>query len=679
MRRSTTSLLGWSLVVLVSLGLSGWAHAQGPESQSEGEAEQGAALGDLSLEELLDVEVTSVAKKRQSLLSAPAAVFVVTADDIRRAGVKTIPDALRMVPGMHVARVNGSRWAISARGFDGMFGNKLLVMIDGRVVYTPLFSGVFWDVQDTLLADIERIEVVRGPGGALWGSNAVNGVINIITKNSADTVGGLAAVGVGTETRMFAAARQGFALGDSGTARVFAKVLERDAGATAMGRDATDSWGALRFGLRADWQLEQGGEFTLIGDAHTGDTSTDGNYPIPTAPYVAQSAAYGDTEGGSLLARCRLKHGDGADSLVQVFWDYAAREIAPIDSELHTADVELQHGFAPWGAHTLMIGGGFRWVGSSYQDNFVTRSRNPERDLRVFSAFVHDQFELVADAVTLTLGAKIEHNEFSGYEFQPDARLMWSGGGGHSLWGAVSRAARTPSMADTDGIITATSGPGPGGLPLTTALYGNQSLGAEEALSFELGYRFRNENRFYLDAAAFYTEYDGILTYQAGVPIVETTPTPRITVPLHTVNAGEAYSYGLELAASWQPTEYLRLSGAYTLLRIESDYGAGTISVFPPPDGTAPRHSAHLRAAWNPTDDLRLDGSIAYNGRRSGQGIPSYVRLDLRAAWRFGENTEVEIVGQNLLEDQHPEFSSTLWYGASEVERSAYFQVTQRF
>ncbi len=394
-------------------------------------------LKDMSLEQLLNVEVTTVSRRQSTLAQSPAAIFVITQDDIHRTGATSIPEALRLAPGMEVAQVDSSTWAISARGFNGTAANKLLVQMDGRSLYTPLFSGVFWDVQDTMMEDIDRIEVIRGPAGALWGANAVNGIVNIITKSAEDTQGLLVTGGGGTQERGFAGVRYGWKLNDDAYARVYVKHFERGETLFPNGNGARDDWDMTQTGFRIDTQPSTADHFTIQGDVYAGDRFA--------SSFVSGLADDTDLSGGNLLGRWTHSLGNGGDLSLQMYFDNTHRDIPNVFRENRdTADIDFQH-HIPIGTHQdftwgLAYRASYDKIGNTASLAFIP----DHQTLQWYSIFAQDEIQLIKDRLRLTVGAKIEHNDFTGVEVQPNARLLWMIDKRQSLWTAVSRACARP-------------------------------------------------------------------------------------------------------------------------------------------------------------------------------------------------------------------------------------------
>ncbi len=544
------------LCLLIVLGVPG-AHATQAQARD---------LTDMSLEDLMAVEVTTtVSRKAQRLSDTAAAVFVITAEDLRRSGVTSIPEALRMVPGLEVARLDANRYAITARGFNGNFANKLLVLMDGRTVYSPLYSGVFWDVQDTLLEDIARIEVIRGPGASLWGANAVNGVINIITKPSNETQGGLLTAGVGTEEKAFGGIRYGGALGDQAHYRAYAKYFKRDNALTLAGDDNYDQLEVTRGGGRADWQLSDRDAVTIQGDYYDSREGVQGTYPIYEPPYVAPFHETIPISGGNVLSRWQRTLSPRSDFILQAYYDRTNRSLALLDENRDTFDLDFQHRFGLGQRQEIMWGAGYRLTQATLDNSESVVFRDENRRDRLYSFFVQDEIALWPEKLSLLVGSKFEENDYTGFEVQPNARLLWTPLHQHTFWGAVSRAVRTPSQAEHDTRLTYYVFPG---TPETVVrFYGDEDFESEEVISYELGYRFVPEERFSLDLALFYNDYDKLRTAEMGAPFLEGTP-PNLIVPLYVDNEMKGQTYGAELALEVRPRPWWRLKGAYTYLQM---------------------------------------------------------------------------------------------------------------
>ena len=632
---------------------------------------------DLSLEELMNLTVITVSKRPEALRRSPSAIHVITGDQIRQSGATSIPESLRMAPGVHVGRVDSSTWAISTRGFSEVFANKQLVMIDGRSVYTPLFAGVFWEVTDTFMEDIDRIEVIRGPGASIWGANAVNGVINVITKHSRETQGGLIYAGSGTHERGFTGVRHGGELGEHGHFRVYGKHFQRDNLVNPDGSDANDRWYVNRGGFRADIEPDGPTSFTLHGDVYDGATNdiVSEVQPDPNMPgqYITVRAP-GTTMlyGGHLLGQITYSGLTDSQLDLQAYYDYSVHASRIFREERHTFDTEIKHHWDIADRHRITSGLGYR-VTADRMDNSFTLQFHPEHKTQhLYSAFAQDEIALVHDRLYWTLGSKIEHNDATGFEVQPGTRLLWLPTERQAVWAAVSRALRTPARADRN--VRANSEQS-GAL---VSIFGNDSLRAEEMIGYELGYRVQPEDRLTLDFALFYNEYNRLVALDnEGFQMDPNDPHVRIVG----VNASEGETYGGEVAASWQAGEWWRWRASYSLLRmaLRSDPGVDDPRAALA-EGRSPRHQISLHSTLDLPDGWQFSTGARYVDNLPADGIGSYSQADARLAWRPGRgNVEFSVVGQNLLRSQHTEAAGDFGGASSEVERSFYGRVEWMF
>ena len=652
---------------------------------TEDELEFSTELIELSIEDLVKVKVTSVSKKPQKILEAATAIFVITQEDIRRSGAVSIPEVLRMVPGLEVARIDSNKWAVTSRGFNGRFANKLLVLIDGRTVYTPLFSGVYWDMKDTLLNDIDRIEIIRGPGAALWGANAVNGVINIITKEAKVTQGTMVVVGTGTEDQAFGAIRYGGMIGQETHYRVYAKYFNRDSAVHVSGEDAADRWDVLRTGFRMDCARSNKNRLTLQGDIYNGQTGetvvTKSFDPTDPATFDQEN----DIAGANLLGRWKHSISDTSNLALQVCYDYTDRSSAILEQRHDTLDIDFQHNFGLDQDHQIVWGLGYRFISDDISNTFYGSWNPDNRDIDLLSAFVQDDITLVDNKVKLTLGSKFEHNDFTGFEIQPNARLIWTPDKHSSIWAAVSRAVRTPSRTEADGRINNRVLP-PGSLhpvyPGLVTLFSSDDYESEELLAYELGYRLQPNSRLSLDIAAFFNDYSNLRTLEQGDAFPETSPTPaHITVPCTADNKMKAVVYGMEAAIDWLAFDWWRLQFAYTYLQMQlhlDDDSRDTISEGA--EGESPHNQISVRSSMYLPMDLELNLWTRYVDRLPSQNINSYVTLDVRLGWMPHKQLEVSIVGQNLFDNNRREFEPDfIDTSPTEVERSVYGSIIWRF
>ncbi|MBI1776246.1 MAG: TonB-dependent receptor plug domain-containing protein [Proteobacteria bacterium] len=644
-------------------------------------------LTKLSLEELLNIEVTSAAKRPQKLGDATSAIFVLTQEDIRRSGATSIPEALRMVPGLQVARIDANSWAITARGFASRFANKLLVLIDGRTVYTPLFSGVFWDRQDTMMEDVERIEIIRGPGAALWGANAVNGVINVITKHSKETQGDLASVAVGTAERVSGAFRHGGAIGDSATYRAYAKYFDRYDSTTASNGPGRDGWRYGRAGLRSDGETATRDTWTLDADAYRGRLGETFMTPSFAAPFISTTNGKTDTDGGHVLGRWNHSLAEGSDFTLQSYYDRTGFSDPRLSESRDTADVQLEHRLAIAERHEVVWGAGYRVTHDDVNNSAALALIPTSRTAQLLSAFGQDTVTIVADRFYLTGGAKIEYNTYTSVEFQPTARLLWTPNASESVWTAVSRAVRTPSRAEEDvRLISSVLPPGapgnPSPLPLETLISGSHALRAETLTAYEVGYRLQATSSLSFDLAGFYNDYRNLLSEEPGAPTLVLSPVPHFVVPLTAANKLHGDTYGLELVSTWQPRHWWRLQGSYTFLKVDLRRDADSLApaAIEAQRGQSPRHQFGLRSLIDVTSNVSFDSFLRYVDALPSLGVPRYVELNLRLGWRPVPNVELAIVGESLIRPAHLEFGSeTLPVVPTRVERAVLFQTLVKF
>jgi iron complex outermembrane recepter protein len=631
-------------------------------------------LTSLPLEKLMDVEVISTARHPEKIANSPAAISVLDQEDIHRSGALTIPDLLRTVPGMDVGQLDASQSAVSARGFNDVFANKLLVLQDGRSIYTPLFSGVFWDVQGPLLEDLERIEVIRGPGATLWGANAVNGVINIISKNSKDTQGTLISAGGGNAERAFASARYGGKLADNAYFRVYSTYFNRGDSERPDGGHADDSWQIGHFGFRADWEpTPEQDLLTFQGDAYRGDVNQVFNaFSFTSPPAFTRLVADDFTlSGGNLLGRWSHTFSPQSDLSLQVYYDRTERETVIFGEKRDTFDVDFQHRFGLGQFNAVTWGTGYR-VTSDKISNSPTIALEPtSRSLQLFSGFIQDEMTLVPERLRLTLGTKLEHNDFTGWEAQPSGRLLWTPHERHTFWTAVSRAIRTPSRSENDVILHQSVEVAPGVFAPTEVL-GNPSMLSEELLAYEMGYRSQLGQRASVDLALFYNDYRRIRSFE------QSAGNPGEFFPANELHGD---TYGFEAAGTLKCFDWWRLKPAYSFLKMELQRSASSTDLtVAQQEGKSPRHQFSLWSQMDLPEHLSLDVIFRFMDRLPGLDISGYGTLDARLAWQPNPWLELAIGGRNLLQDRHAEFApSFIQTQRTEVERSVYGKITLRF
>ncbi|MGZ8223076.1 MAG: TonB-dependent receptor plug domain-containing protein [Methylobacter sp.] len=651
--------------------------------------EQNEALN-LSVEDLLNVEVTSVAKKAQSLNDAPAAVFVISNEDIKRSGATSIPDALRLAPGLDVAKIDANKWAVSSRGFNGRFANKLLVLIDGRSAYTRSFSGVYWENQDVMMEDIDRIEVIRGPGASLWGANAVNGVINIITKHSAQTQGASLNVGGGTREQDFGSFRYGAKLGENTTARAYVKGFNRGENTHLSGDKAGDNWDKVQGGFRMDSQLNSRNTLTTQGDIYQSHINQSSYYPQLTPPFQLTGKDSNSASGGNLLSRLQHTFSPTSDYSLQCYYDTYARNEALYNDSRSTLDLEFQHRFALLDRNEMIWGLGYRFghddiVSNALPNGSSIFSINPVSvNDQVYSAFIQDELTLIDNKLWLTLGSKFEHNDYSGFEGQPSARVMWAPHNQHRLWAGISRAVRTPSRVEQGiNLLSAVTLPQaqpfpPFGIPpVAVVVQGTPAYRSEEVMSYEAGYRTTFSKTVSLDVTGFYNDYHDLRYSLPGTPFVNG---PSVVQPVIFTNILQGKTYGVEIATLWQMLDWWRWDANYSWLQTQVDNNTGA-----PKTGISPKQRVSLRGALSPRRDIDLDVWLRYVdtdltvGTFGSASIKGYVTLDLRTAWRPYQGIELALVGQNLLAQKHLEYIQENQTLPTAIDRGMYGKISWSF
>lgn len=603
-------------------------------------------LADLSLEELASIPVTSVSKSAKPVSEATASVFVITNDDIRNAGSASLAESLRLAPNLQVAQVDARNYAITARGFNNPFENKLLVMIDGRTVYSPLFSGVYWDAQDVVLEDLERIEVVSGAGGTLWGANAVNGVVNIVSRSAADTQGELISVGASANEQYASARYGGRLVGDSGGHyRVYVKSAQRDETFTETGGSTDTGFRRVQTGFRMDWGTLSDG-FTLQGDAYSGRLHQTGTRDI-------------EISGANVLARSSWQLSDSKLS-VQAYVDHTQRDQSNAFAQnMNTWDIEFQHEVA-FGKHQNIVwGAGYRYINDRIDNDKNFAFLPGDVNMSWKNIFIQDEISL-ADSVKLTLGSKWEHNPYTGLEAMPGLKLGWEPDSTKLVWANLSRAVRSPSRIDHD-LYAPTNPPVINGVP-QYSLGGGPDFISEVANVFEAGYRSQPVARVSWSITAFYSEYDKLRTLELNAPA------PGLVFK----NMAEADTYGLEVWGSWQPFSTWRLHGGFALQKIDVRLKPGSLDLSNT-TGLAngdPDYSWMVRSTYSISENLELNSTLRHVAQVEGFKLPSYTALDLHLSWAVMQKLELSLVGQNLLGGDHAEFGAAP--GRSEIESGVF-------
>lgn len=643
-----------------------------------------ADLTEMSLEELMDIEVTSVSKKAQKASAAAAAIYVITHEDIRRSGATSLADMLRMVPGLQVARADANTWAVASRGFAGQYANKLLVLIDGRSVYTPLFSGVFWSHQDTLLADIERIEVIRGPGASVWGANAVNGVINIITRHARDSQGGYVSGGYGNEEEGFGAMRYGFELDDNAWFRAYAKYTDRDDSVFRRGGQANDKWDTLQGGFRLDWDLTEIDSLTFQGDTYRQNSGNTDDLAFVTPPYSRSINHDSETRGSNLLTRLTHDFSESSILSLQLYYDRVDSNLFDLNQLHDIIDVELKHQFKLDDCQDIVWGVGYRAMRETVDSNNFVTMRDESRCDGLVSGFIQDEITVIDELLRLTVGSKFEHNDYTGYEVQPTVRILLHPHDDHTVWAALSRAVRTPSTVEDSAQISAqTVPPNPPfqPFPIYSFFQGDEDFESERLTAFEVGYRVQPLENLSLDLATFLNVYDNLRTLEIGTPIFTALPAPHLSLPVTVDNSMKGKTYGAELAADWWMADWWRFRSAYTFLQMELNLdNNSTDNVSEANEKASPHHQFSVRSYIDLMENLELDVGYRYVDRLPQGDVGNYSGVDMRLGWRPIDDMEIALVGQNLFRRRHFEFTPDFnWIAPSEVERSVYAQISWRF
>jgi len=667
MVRKTSQTAGMLLFQLASFTmLSGLPFCAFAQDNASGESDVDVKqLLNMSLEELSNVIVTSVSKTAEREKDAAAAIYVVSQEDIRKSGATTLPDLLRGVPGITVTQAGSHDWTVTSRGSNDQFSNKLLVLMDGRTIYSPLFSGVIWDVQDTMLEDIDRIEIIRGPGATLWGANAVNGVINIITKNAKDTVGGVASVAAGNQVKGVESVRYGGKTADNSYLRVYAKHTDYNSEFTPSGDSANDNWNKSQAGFRSDSKLSSSDKLTVQGDAYAIDE--DSNYTIPdlTSGTFTSNPEGTKAGGGNLLTRWEHKHSEESQTTVQAYFDNTSYKTSFFNDLTNTADIDIQNTWTGWDRQAIVWGAGYRFV-NSRNDPSAQYSLNPKtRNDNTFSGFAQDKFTLSPKELFLTLGSKFEHNDYTGVEVQPSARVSWLPTEKQTVWASVSRAVHTPYRYSDDAMqavgITILPGPTFG----YVSAVGNRDLKSEELIAYELGYRIQPTKSLSFDVATFYNVYDNLVKTAFVSPTV---------IVGQNINSGT--SKGLELSTKWSVSSKWQLSGGYSYIDEVFDEKNSVVSNY---IGKTPKHQFNVRSVYTFPYKVEMTNSLYYIDDLSGVNVNGYYRLDTRIAYPITYNTELSLVGQNLLDNRHQEFTAFSYRTATEIGRSVYGKLSIKF
>ena len=643
-------------------------------------------LAKFSMKELMDVVVISSAKRAEPLAHASSAIYVITAEDIRRSGATHVADVLRMVPGLQVGRIDSNKWAISSRGFNNRFANKLLVLIDGRSVYTPTFSGVYWSAQDLFLEDVERVEVIRGPGATLWGANAVNGVINIITQKAKNTEGGIAIAGSGREEKGFGGFRYGAKLGENTNYRVYARYFDRDDSVDRHNNGTDDEWEKFHAGLRIDWEISDRNTLTIQGDVF--NDNIEQRFISPSLNPFPAEIFEDDTDftGGNLITRWDYIFSESSDMSLQIYYDRYKRENPLSEEKIGTIDVDFQNHFSIGWRQDLIWGLGYRFTSDHFKNSFLLSLNPDEREAHFYSAFLQDKITLIENRLHLVLGSKFEHNYYTGFEFQPNVRVLATPSDRQTIWGAISRAVRTPSRAENDARgnieFQAPGTPENPNLPLPALIapLGNRDLESENILAYEIGYRIQGTERFSLDLASFYNVYDDLVTLELDQNMVLRMPT-HFVIPFVLDNKMDGETYGVEIVGNWTILERWRVIAAYSYLNMKLHIDSSSIDVASEEaEGESPQQQVSIRSSLDLTSTLEFDVWVRFVDDLPNLNIDGYIGLDIRLAWKPVPNLEFSLVGANLLDPHHPEFTPRFFnIQSTELQKSVYGKMVLNF
>jgi iron complex outermembrane receptor protein len=661
-----------AFALLLSLSLSAQPQSSPPH-----------ALADASLEDLMNVEVTSVSRKQQKLSRAAAAVYVINQEDIRRSGATNIPDILRMAPGMDVAQIDANTWAVSIRGFNNRYANKVLVLIDGRTVYTPTTSGVYWDQLDVPLDDIDRIEITRGPGGTVWGSNAVNGVINIITKGSEATQGAILSAGGGSQGVGRGLAQYGGRMGQAGTYRLFGNYSNSSSLTASDGRSAAaDGWHMLHGGFRSDWKLSRGdsmtvqGDFLQTGEGQTIDVVFSNQLPLQRTFNDAISVDSGD-----VMARWAHTQANGSETSLQVYFDRYNRHDEGVHEALNTLDIDFQNHMTLGHRHDIVWGAGYRVTADNHSDGYGKTYTPLSRTNNLFSTFIQDEIAL-SRSLWLTLGSKFEHNAYTGFEYEPSAKLLWQPTQHQSVWVSAAGAVVQTSREQANLRVDAFTFPTPGGGFGVGEVIGNPHSETQQLHDFEAGYRLQLNRQLSWDLATFSSYYRGLANATPGAPFFTLDPgPPHVVLPLLFEFVTRAHTYGAEAFATWTVNSRWRIRPSLSAIHLATSNTNGATDVSEGADNT-PQLQAQIRSSIDLTRHLDWDVAVWHVGRLRDGGdgpVPSYNRVDTRLAWRLGESAELSVVGQNLLKPLHAELHNVFEVRRTLVERSVFAKLTWRF
>lgn len=679
-RPSASSCVRLPLLALFMLCRALSMSAQGPSSDSDNPVKK------LTLEQLGNIEVTTASKEPEEVRKTPAAIYVITHDDIERSGATTIPEALRLAPGVEVARIDGNKWAVGIRGFGSRLSRSVLVLIDGRNVYTTLLSGTYWEVQNMVMDDIDRIEVIRGPGGTIWGPNAINGVINVITRNSKDTHGTLASAGGGNVEQGFANLRYGAGNGRTMNYRVYTTAFNRGAEFHGDGRNF-DGWRAGQTGFRMDWDKNEHDTFTLQGDLYDEAAGESVQATSYTQPFSVIADGDARLSGGNIMGRWEKKSDGGKDFQLQAYYDRTNRHEPNFGDIRDTFDVDFLERIPLPARQRVSVGAGARFSRGDELAVVTGLTFDPaQRTDQLLTAFLQDEIELVPHRLSLIAGTKFLHTNYSGLELEPSFRMLWTPTDKQTVWAAFTRAVRTPADVERDFFLSGFIGTGPGGLPFFARFNANPNFKSETLKGYEAGYRRLVSKNLYIDLAGFFNQYNNLFSEEiTGAPFLENTPPPlddNISAPTHILlpalfgNSLVGTTSGVEVAPEWRPTSFWRLRGSYSFLEmhIKKAPNSADIGTGPGIQGASPQHQVFLQSGFDLSKSLTLDLLYRYVSRLPAQNVEAYSTGDATFGWRVKEHVHLSVVGQNLLQPHHTEFLGDP-RGLVGIKRSAYGKI----
>lgn len=667
----------WNAVVRVAISLlllmSVAVESRGDSTQQD--QKPTGRLTQVTLEELGQIEVTTASKEPVKASRTPAAIYVITQEDIRRSGATSIPEALRLAPGVEVARIDSNTWSIGVRGFASALSRDVLVLIDGRTVYTPLYAGVYWQVQDTVLEDVERIEVIRGPGGTIWGANAVNAVINIITKSAKDTRGMLVSTGGGNIDQGFINLRYGGGNDKSFNYRIYGKAFNEGPEFHPNG-SSFDSWRMGQTGFRTDVDLHSRDTFTFQGDLYSGDAGQSVGITTYSPPFMTNVEQSAELAGGNLLGRWKRTLGAGSDIQLQTYYDRTNREQSSFAESRDTFDIDFIHHLPLPGRQDFLWGLGVRLSSGNTTEVVPTVVFTPSHLTdKLYSGFIQDEIPIIGNQFSLTIGSKFLQETYSHFEFEPTARLLWTPNSRQTVWAAVTRAVRTPSRVEEDLQLTALITPN----PLTfVRVIGDRGFSTEHLLGYEVGYRSLVKPKLNLDIAAFYNNYDHLLSIEPGAPFSESSPAPaHVIVPFLFRNGVLGNTAGFEIAPDWTPTSRWRLRGSYSYLHMDLSTRTGSLdpSTVSSTEGSSPHHQGMIQSSLDLPRKLELDQTLRYVSDLPAQQVRAYTTADVRFSWHATRSLDLSVVGQNLLQPQHAEFAGDPG-GLVGIKRTVYAKIT---